>query len=117
MDLVVSKIVRLNARDRTFVEAIHAQRPLNLDLVEKRIGETKLEPAVAERAIALLFKETPSGGRRQDDQPPWLPSHGLLASSVSPGRSANTERADRLRPRAKYVLKYLSKSLKMQVLD
>jgi hypothetical protein len=35
-DLVVSKIARLDTRDRVFVEAIHRKRPLNLKLVEAR---------------------------------------------------------------------------------
>jgi hypothetical protein len=42
-DLVVSKVARLDDRDKTFVEAIHAQRPLDLDLVEQRIRETGLD--------------------------------------------------------------------------
>ena len=41
VDLVVSKIARLDPRDRMFVEAIHARRPLDLDLVDKRIGERR----------------------------------------------------------------------------
>jgi hypothetical protein len=54
VDLVVSKITRLDPRDRKFVEAIHAQQPLDLDLVENRIGMTDLEPAVAERAVEYI---------------------------------------------------------------
>lgn len=53
-DLIVSKMARLDDRDRLFVEAIHAQRPLDLDLVEQRINETDLEPAVAARAVAYV---------------------------------------------------------------
>jgi hypothetical protein len=53
-DLVVSKIARLDERDREFVEAIQDQRPLDLDLVEQRVRETDLENAVAERAIAYI---------------------------------------------------------------
>lgn len=53
-DLVVSKIARLDERDREFVEAIHERRPLDLDLLEQRVRETDLEPAVAERAIAYI---------------------------------------------------------------
>jgi hypothetical protein len=41
-DLIASKVVRLDPRDKMFVEAIHAQRPLDLDLVERRIGEIDL---------------------------------------------------------------------------
>lgn len=53
-DLVVSKVARLDDRDKEFVEAIHAQRPLDLDLVERRIRETDLDPAFADRAIAYI---------------------------------------------------------------
>lgn len=56
-------------------EAIHAQRPLNLDLVEKRIGETKLEPAVAERAIEYIksLKNKPED-KPSGPKPPWASS-------------------------------------------
>jgi len=67
-DLVASKIARLDNRDKRFVEAIHAQQPLDLDLIEWRINETDLDPAIAQRAIAyvreLKSKEKPSGARR-----------------------------------------------------
>jgi hypothetical protein len=53
-DLIVSKIARLDDRDKLFVEAIHAQRPLDLDLIEQRINDTDLDPAVAARAIAYV---------------------------------------------------------------
>jgi hypothetical protein len=53
-DLIVSKIARLDDRDKLFVEAIHAQRPLALDLIEQRINDTDLDPAVAARAIAYV---------------------------------------------------------------
>ncbi len=53
-DLMVSKIARLDERDKRFVEAIHAMRPLDLDLVERRIRETELDLAVAERAISYV---------------------------------------------------------------
>ncbi|UWU91509.1 DUF6036 family nucleotidyltransferase [Bradyrhizobium sp. CB1015] len=53
-DLVVSKLARLDERDKRFVGAIHERRPLDLRLVERRIRETDLDPAVAERAIAYI---------------------------------------------------------------
>jgi len=53
-DLVVSKIARLDERDKRFVEAIHEKHPLDLELIERRIRETDLEPAVAERAVAYV---------------------------------------------------------------
>lgn len=53
-DLVVSKLARLDERDKRFVSAIHAKRPLDLNLLERRVHETDLDPAVAERAIAYV---------------------------------------------------------------
>jgi hypothetical protein len=44
----------LSEKDREFVEAYHAARPLNHDLVVERIEATKLEPAFQEQAIAFL---------------------------------------------------------------
>jgi Nucleotidyltransferase of unknown function (DUF6036) len=75
VDLVVSKIARLDPRDRVFVEAIHERRPLNLTLVEERIRQTDLEPEVAERAIAYIRslamgpEDNPS-----TPKPPWASS-------------------------------------------
>lgn len=53
-DLVVSKVARLDERDKRFVSAIHGTRPLDLELIEQRIRETDLDAAVAERAIAYI---------------------------------------------------------------
>lgn len=53
-DLIVSKVARLDERDKRFVEAIHARQPIDLNLVERRIRETDLDPAVAERAISYI---------------------------------------------------------------
>jgi hypothetical protein len=36
------------------VEAYHRTRPLDVQLIEERIVETDLEPAIAERAVAYL---------------------------------------------------------------
>ena len=58
-DFVVSKLARLDDRDRQFVEAIHDVRPLDIELVEQRIRETDLEPAIAERAIAYIRSLAP----------------------------------------------------------
>ena len=70
-DLVVSEVV--DDKDKRFVEAIHAQRPLDLELIERRIGETGLEPATAERATAhirSLNREEKLSGPK----PPWASS-------------------------------------------
>ena len=53
-DLVVSKIARLDPRDRVFVEAIHKKRPLDLRLVEDRIRQTDLDPVIVDRAISYI---------------------------------------------------------------
>ncbi|MBB4381872.1 hypothetical protein GGD66_008086 [Bradyrhizobium sp. CIR48] len=53
-DLVVSKIARLDERDKQFVGAIHETHPLDLELIERRIRETDLDPAIAERAVAYI---------------------------------------------------------------
>jgi hypothetical protein len=72
-DLVVSKVTRLDDRDKRFVEAIHAQRPLDLELVERRIGETDLEHAVAERAIAYI-RSLKRDEKLSGPKPPWASS-------------------------------------------
>ncbi|WP_063993764.1 DUF6036 family nucleotidyltransferase [Bradyrhizobium sp.] len=53
-DLVVSKLARLDDRDKRFVSAIHGTRPLDLELIEQRIRKTDLDPTVAEQAIAYV---------------------------------------------------------------
>jgi hypothetical protein len=72
-DLVVSKVTRLDDRDKRFVEAIHAQRPLDLELVKRRIGETDLEHAVAERAIAYI-RSLKRDEKLSGPKPPWASS-------------------------------------------
>jgi hypothetical protein len=44
----------LSEKDREFVEAYHAVRPLNHDLIVERIKATKLEPGLHEQAIAFV---------------------------------------------------------------
>jgi len=53
-DLIVSKLARLDPKDRAFLEAYHAERPLDLAVIESRIQDSQIEPAVAERAIAYV---------------------------------------------------------------
>jgi hypothetical protein len=53
-DIVVSKLARLEDKDREFVEAYHRARPLDLALVEQRLRMTALEPAILSRAVAYL---------------------------------------------------------------
>lgn len=53
-DLIVSKLARLDEKDKGFVETYHRERALDIQLIEGRIAETDLDPAVANRAIAYL---------------------------------------------------------------
>jgi hypothetical protein len=53
-DLIVSKLARLDGKDRHFVEAYHRARPLDINLIEERIAATDLAPAVAARAISYV---------------------------------------------------------------
>jgi len=53
-DLIVSKLARLDPKDKAFVEAYHAERPLDPDVIESRIRASDFEPAMAERAIAYI---------------------------------------------------------------
>ena len=53
-DLVVSKLARLDDKDKAFVDAYHNARPLDIALIEQRIATTNLDPAVAARAVAYL---------------------------------------------------------------
>ena len=53
-DLIVSKLARLDDKDKAFVKAYHRERNLDIQLIEARIAETDLDPAVANRAIAYI---------------------------------------------------------------
>lgn len=53
-DIVVSKLARLEQKDRQFVEAFHAVRPLDPDVIEARIRAAGMDPAVEARAIAYI---------------------------------------------------------------
>ena len=53
-DLIVSKLARLDDKDKNFVEAYHRERTLDIQLIQERIAETDLDPAVAARAIAYI---------------------------------------------------------------
>lgn len=58
----VSKLARLSEKDKEFVEAYHAARPLNHDLIVERIKATKLDPAFEAQAIAFVgrLKQSPA---------------------------------------------------------
>lgn len=53
-DLIVSKLMRLEEKDKSFIAAYHSGRSLDLDLIEKRVHQTDVEGAVANRAIEYI---------------------------------------------------------------
>lgn len=53
-DLIVSKLARLDEKDKAFIEAYHEQRPLDPELIEERIRSSKFEPAAALAAIEFI---------------------------------------------------------------
>jgi hypothetical protein len=50
----VSKLARLDKKDRTFIEAFDAVRPLDAEVIEKRIRSSPMDPTVADRAVAYI---------------------------------------------------------------
>jgi hypothetical protein len=53
-DIIVSKLARLDDKDKGFVQAYNNARPLDIALIEERIATTDLDPAVAARAVAFV---------------------------------------------------------------
>jgi hypothetical protein len=53
-DLIVSKLARLDDKDKSFVEAYHAERPLDPSVIEERIRLSDFEAPIAERARAYI---------------------------------------------------------------
>jgi hypothetical protein len=53
-DLVVSKLARLEDKDKSFIEAYYSERPLDVSVIEERIGLSNFESTVAQRAIAYI---------------------------------------------------------------
>jgi hypothetical protein len=53
-DLIISKLARLDNKDKDFVEAYHRMRTLDIQLIETRIAETDLDPTIAARALAYI---------------------------------------------------------------
>jgi hypothetical protein len=60
-DLIVSKLARLNDKDRSFIEAYHSVRPLDASLIEERIRLSDFEPAIVGRALAYIRSLTKVG--------------------------------------------------------
>jgi hypothetical protein len=57
-DLIVSKLARLDDKDKSFIEAYHSARPLDPRVIEERISLSDFEPLVADRARAYIRELT-----------------------------------------------------------
>jgi hypothetical protein len=53
-DLIVSKLARLDDKDKSFIEAYHSARPLDPSVMEERIRLSDLEAPIAERACIYI---------------------------------------------------------------
>jgi hypothetical protein len=53
-DLIVSKLARLDDKDKLFIEAYHSARPLEPTVIEERIRLSDFEPPIAQRACAYI---------------------------------------------------------------
>jgi hypothetical protein len=53
-DLIVSKLARLDDKDKSFIETYHAERPLDPSVIEERIRLSDFDPARAQRARTYI---------------------------------------------------------------
>jgi len=53
-DIVVSKLARLDEKDRDYVKAFHAARPLDRDVIEQRIRASGMDSAFEGRALSFV---------------------------------------------------------------
>ncbi len=53
-DLIVSKLARLDDKDKSFIEAYHSERPLDPGVIEERIRLSDFEPPIADRAYVYI---------------------------------------------------------------
>jgi hypothetical protein len=53
-DLIVSKLARLDDKDKSFIEAYHAARPLDPRIIEERIRLSNFESPIADRACVYI---------------------------------------------------------------
>jgi hypothetical protein len=60
-DLIVSKLARLDPKDKEFIETYHAERPLDAEVIARRLRASRLEPAIVDRAIAYVGALTRKG--------------------------------------------------------
>jgi hypothetical protein len=69
-DVIVSKLARLSDKDKDFVEAYHAGRPLDLELIIERTKTTDLAPALQQRAIDLVKRLAKQPSPGSSGEPP-----------------------------------------------
>jgi hypothetical protein len=53
-DLIVSKLARLDDKDKSFIEAYHSERLLDPSVIEERIRLSDFEPRIADRACVYI---------------------------------------------------------------
>jgi Nucleotidyltransferase of unknown function (DUF6036) len=72
-DVIVSKLARLSKKDKEFVEAYHAERALDLQLIVERIKATALESELQQRAIDFMtcvVKQSPGADSASCERSP-----------------------------------------------
>jgi hypothetical protein len=69
-DVIVSKLARLSDKDKDFVEAYHAGRPLDLELIIERTKTTDLAPALQQRAIDFVTRLAKQPSPGSSGEPP-----------------------------------------------
>jgi hypothetical protein len=52
--LIVSKLARLDDKDKSFIEAYHSARPLDPSVIEERIRLSDFESPIADRACVYI---------------------------------------------------------------
>ena len=57
-DLIVSKLARLDDKDKVFIAAYHSARPIDPNLIEERLRLSGFEPAQAEKALDYIRRLT-----------------------------------------------------------
>ena len=53
-DLIVSKLARLDEKDKAFIAAYHSSRPIDPNLIEERVRLSGFEAAQADLAIHYI---------------------------------------------------------------
>jgi hypothetical protein len=61
-DIIVSKLARLDDKDKSFIEAYHSARALDPHVIEERIRLSNFESPIADRALTYIRNLTQIGG-------------------------------------------------------